>query len=356
MSDKSMKVDMISTARDVQWSADTFLGFGSVKLVAPAKVNLFLGIGARRDDGYHDAVNIMQATALHDVMYMNSTRVERESAEAMHFEKLASDEAYELPAYLAVGGPEDNLLVMIDCADKGGVGQLDVGASENIVFKAIHRLACEIGYTSKRKVSVRLEKNIPHQGGLGGGSSNAAAALLGLAKLWGLDENDPAIEKVARALGADVAFFLHGGCALFDGAGENFVHGLESRKDAVLLVKPKGGVSTAAAYAAFDESPAEIDPQLLDAALKAERAADVPLFNNLTAAAESLMPELAEIRAWALEQEGVKDVLLCGSGATTCVLVEDFGTACGLVSAAQLKGWWARATMFSSLKAAVRPR
>lgn len=359
MSEESMKVDMIATARDVQWSADTFLGFGSVKLVAPAKVNLFLGIGERRADGYHEVTNVMQATALHDVLYVNSVPAREE------FPAGATDGAGDsavaaassaLPPYLAIGGPQDNLLVMVDCTDKGGVGLPDIPARENIVFKAAHLLACEVGYTCRDKVSIRLEKNIPHQAGLGGGSSDAAATLLGLAKLWGVPADDPAVERVAQRLGADVAFFLHGGCALLDGAGERLVRALPSRKDAILLVKPQAGVSTAAAYEAFDQAPVAIDPALLDQVLSAETAADVPLFNNLTAAAEGLLPELAAVRAWAQAQDGVRDVLLCGSGATTCVVTDDFGTACNLASAAQQNGWWARATTFSSLRAAVRAK
>lgn len=370
MSEDSMKVDMVATARDVQWSADTFLGFGSVKLVAPAKVNLFLGVGARREDGYHDVVNVMQATALHDVLYMNSTPVmpgsvedERLKAAAQPAADAADDAdaavggaAAKLPDYQAVAGPQSNLLVTVDCTDKGEVGELDVPARDNLVYRAINLLACEASYTRRDKVTVRLEKNIPHQGGLGGGSSDAAAALLGAAKLWGIAADDPTVEAVAQRLGADVAFFLRGGCALFEGAGERFVRSLAPRKDAVLLVKPAGGVSTGAAYASFDESPAPADAALLQQVADAQDGADVPLFNNLTGAAEGLLPELAEVRAWAERQEGVREVLLCGSGATTCLLVDDFSTACNLAAAAKLEGWWARATMFSSLKAALRPR
>lgn len=377
MSEDSMKVDMVATARDVQWSADAFLGFGSVKLVAPAKVNLFLGVGARREDGYHDVVNVMQATALHDVLYMNSTPVlpgsvederlkaaaraaqaaaDGADAEVAAAEASAASPAAKLPDYQAVAGPQGNLLVTIDCTDKGEVGELDVPACDNLVFRAIHLLACEASYARRDKVIVRLEKNVPHQGGLGGGSSDAAAALLGAAKLWGIAADDPMVEAAAQRLGADVAFFLRGGCALFEGAGERFVCSLVPRKDAVLLVKPAGGVSTGAAYAAFDANPALADAALLRQVADAQEGADVPLFNNLTGAAEGLLPELAEVRAWAERQEGVREVLLCGSGATTCLLVDDFSTACNLAAAAKLEGWWARATMFSSLKAALRPR
>ncbi len=396
MSEKSMKVDMVGTARNVQWTPEVFLGHGSLKLVAPAKVNLFLAVGDKRADGYHEVVNIMHALALHDTLYVHAGPVARGSVEEGYLEKaacLAAEETagaasaaevelsacaeqnvsretfacenagagarkadVELPDYFAIVGPEKNILVYIDAVDKGGVGDLDVPARDNIVTKAVDALARAVGRTVREKVAVRLEKNVPHQGGLGGGSSDAAAVLVGLARLWGLSTDDPAVERVARVLGADVAFFLNGGCAQFEGAGERLVRTLPARKDAVLLIKPEGGVSTPAAYAAFDEEPIFVPAEAMQAALSAQNASEVPLVNNLAPAAERLMPELAEVRAWADAQPGVRHAMLCGSGATTFAVVDDFATACELAAAAQLKGWWARATMMSSLKAAVRPK
>ncbi len=401
MSEKSMKVDMVGTARNVQWTPEVFLGHGSLKLVAPAKVNLFLAVGDKRADGYHEVVNIMHALALHDTLYVHAGPVTRGSAEEGYLEKAAclaaeateaaagaasaaevelsaraeqnvSRETFvrenagtdadarkvdvELPDYYAIVGPEKNILVYIDAVDKGGVGDLDVPARDNIITKAVNALAQAVDRTVREKVAVRLEKNVPHQGGLGGGSSDAAAVLVGLARLWGFSADDPAVERVARVLGADVAFFLNGGCAQFEGAGEKLVRTLPARKDAVLLIKPEGGVSTPAAYAAFDEEPTLVPAEAMQAALSAQSASEVPLVNNLAPAAERLMPELAEVRAWADAQPGVQCAMLCGSGATTFAVVDDFATACELAAAAQLKGWWARATMMSSLKAAVRPK
>ena len=361
MSEKSMKVDMVGTARNVQWTPEAFLGHGSIKLVAPAKVNLFLAVGEPRPDGYHEVVNIMQALALHDTLYMHCGCVRAGSNEAAYLGAAAegaegSPVEVSLPDYFAAVGPKGNILVYIDAVDKGGVGELDVAARDNIMTKAVHALACEIGREDREKVSIRLEKNIPAQGGLGGGSADAAAVLVGLARFWGLAADDATIRRVASKLGADVAFFLDGGCAQFAGTGEELVRVLPSRKDAVLLIKPEGGVSTPAAYAAFDEAPEFVAAELLSAAVSAEAAADVPLVNNLTGAAERLMPELADVRTWAQAQAGVRDVMLCGSGATTFAVVNDFATACDLAAAAQREGWWARATMMSSLKAAIRPR
>lgn len=92
---------------------------------------------------------------------------------------------------------------------------LDVPVESNIVAKAVRLLAEKLERTADETVVACLEKHIPAEAGLGGGSSDAAAALLGAAHLWGVPADDPRIEEAARSLGADVAFFLHGGCACF---------------------------------------------------------------------------------------------------------------------------------------------
>lgn len=344
------KVDMLATARNAQWSADTFLGVGSIKLVAPAKVNLFLGVGERRASGYHDVANVMHAVALHDVLYVRCAPLS---------EKIpAGPEA--LPDYVAVGGPRQNMLVSIDCADKvtaPDAQPLRVAARDNIVFKAFDRLACELGRECEEEVSVRIEKNIPHEGGLGGGSSDAAAALVAAAHFWGLSTEDEAVQKVARGLGADVLFFLYGGCVKLSGAGDAFDRALAPMKDPMVLVKPAAGVPTAEAYRAFDANPSFVSAEQLEQIDRARKAEEVVLANNLAPASESLAPELVEVRLWLEEQPGVVPgrVLLCGSGAATFAITESFSAACEVAAAAQKRGWWARATTFSSLRAAQLP-
>lgn len=356
MSEESMKVDMLAAARDAQWSADTFLGVGSVKLVSPAKVNLFLGVGPRREDGLHEVVNVMHALALHDVMFVRSG-----SLHPQRIEELSKPKG-ELPKAFAVGGPAENVLVSIDVSDRSavpGADPLNIPAESNIVFRAIDMLARAVGRTEPTEVGVRIEKNIPHQGGLGGGSSNAAAAVRALAYLWGVSEDDPAVMGPVCKLGADVRFFLHGGCVLLTGAGEVLEHGLAPMKDPVVLVKPPVGVSTPEAYRAFDEAPVFACEETVERVRKAEAAHDVPLFNGLTAASHSVSAQVAEVDAWLREQTGVRssqDVMLCGSGATTFAVTDDFAAACSIAAAAQARGWWARATTFSSLRAAIVPQ
>ena len=335
-------VDMISIARTAQIEG------AGLKLVAPAKVNLFLGIGDRRDNGYHDVSTVLHAVALHDILYMKRSDIVAARAAL----ESAEDGA---PTNTASAGPADNILISVSCDARGGVAPLNVSVRNNIVFKAIDLLARKADISYDDAINIRIEKNIPHEGGLGGGSSDAAAALVGAARLWGIPENDPLIEEVAHELGSDVAFFLHGGCACFTGTGELFDHELEAMKKPLVLVKPESGVSTAEAYRTFDGNPQKVDKDAAAAAEAAQTACDVPLVNNLSPAAESVLPELADVRAWLHRQAGVEASLLCGSGSTTFAVCRDFNVACSVAAAAQSRGWWARTTMFGSLKAAVVP-
>lgn len=320
-------VDMLEVARRAQGvHVAGFTGPDAVELLAPAKVNLFLDIGARRADGYHEAVSIMHSLMLHDVLHM----------------KLAP-------------GCGEGLSIDITCIAREGLPELDVPTERNIVAKAVRLLADKLGRASDERMVVCVEKHIPAEAGLGGGSSDAAAALLGAARLWGVPADDPRIEEAARALGADVAFFLHGGCACFTGVGDEFAHDLEPMRTSVVLVKPEGGVSTAEAYRAFDQHPTVIPEASREAALAATQAVDVPLCNNLVPVSEQLLPELVDIRAWASERADVERVLMSGSGSAVFVQCPSFAAAGRVAADARMHGWWARATTFGSTRAAVVP-
>lgn len=323
-------VDMLAAARAAQKVDEAaFGGPGAVKVIAPAKVNLFLGIGQRRPDGYHEALSVMHALTMHDVLRMRLAPAQPEG-----------------PAGLSIA---------LDCRVAEGLPPLDVPPEDNIVSRAIRRLAEAIGRSECEQVSVLLEKRIPAEAGLGGGSSDAAAALVGAAQLWGLAADDPRIEEVARTLGADVPFFLHGGCAVLDGAGDAFVRELAPMGSPVVLVRPAGGVSTAAAYRAFDECPVPVPASDRDAALAAARAQDVPLRNNLAAASESLLPALADVRAWAEACPDVQQALMSGSGSAVFALCDTFEAAGRAAAQARLRGWWAHATTFGRVRAATVP-
>ena len=199
-------------------------------------------------------------------------------------------------------GRGEGLSVDLSCVAREGLAMLDVPVESNIVAKAVRLLAEKLGRTADETVVACLEKHIPAEAGLGA------------AHLWGVPADDPRIEEAARSLGADVAFFLHGGCACFTGVGDAFDHALAPMNGNVVLVKPEGGVSTAAAYRAFDEHPTAISEADREAALEAQRAADVPLRNNLVPVSEHLLPALVDIRLWASERADVQRVLMSGSG------------------------------------------
>lgn len=301
---------------------DEFRSAGWMKLIAPAKVNLHLAVGARRPDGYHDAATVMHTLNLHDVVYL------RRSPE--------------------VDGPA------VSMVGRGGISVPAIASEDNIAHRAIVELAQRANRDCS-DIEVRIEKNVPAQAGLGGGSSDAAATLIGVARLWGLAEDDPAIEEIARGLGADVAFFLHGGCAYLDGVGGDFAHALEPMRAAVALVKPEGGVSTADAYRAFDESPLLASDERAAQVAAAKSADEIEPFNSLAPASEHLMPELAEIREWLDELPGVSATLLCGSGSCTFAICDNFSTAANVVGLARNRGLWGRATSFGAARAAVMP-
>lgn len=352
MSEEPLRVDMLAAARDAQWSPEGFLGPGAVRAVAPAKVNLALEVGGLRDDGYHQVATVMHGLALHDVLHLHRAPAD-ESEVARRAEQAAGT------ATVAVGGPAANLAVSIDVADKASTPYpqpVRLDAADNLAFKAIDALARAVGHDAFESISLRVEKAIPFEAGLAGGSSDAAAALLAAARWWGLGADDPAVAETAASLGADVTFFLHGGCALLDGRGDRFVRSLAPMKGPLVLVKPPAGVSTPKAYAAFDEAPVAVPPSVVESMARASEASQVPLFNSLEAAARSIAPELAEVAEWLSAQEGVasaEDVLLCGSGAATFARTGSFSEACAIAAAAQARGWWSRATTFSSLGAAV---
>lgn len=321
----SNEADITADARVVQ-ERDGFCSAGWLKLVAPAKVNLFLGIGARRDDGYHEVTTVLHALSLHDTIYMRRKPPSAEDA-----------------------GSGEPLVRFVSCGD---VPVPDLASGDDLSARAIRLFAEALGLPEEeRDLELRIEKSIPFQAGLGGASSDGAAALLGAAALWGIDSDHPALEESAMELGADVAFFLRGSCGLYGGLGERFIRGLEASSQALALVKPSQGVPTSEAYGLFDEAPVPIPSDLLAQVDNASRAEEVPLFNNLAPAAQSIVGELSLIHQWMLDQPGVEGVILSGSGAATFGLCQDFPSACSVVGEARKQGLWARTTTLSSLRA-----
>lgn len=251
---------------------------GSVRVRAFAKVNLTLRVLARRADGFHELRTTFQTLALHDTL-----------------------------TFAAASGPFE-----IDCDD-------DECPSDrtNLVWRAaddMWRLAGRRG--AVRGVQVRIRKRIPLRSGLGGGSSDAAAALRALAVLWRVKVDDRRVRLAAAALGADVPFFLQGGAALGVGRGDVLFPLLDPPKTPVVLVVPDFGVSTREAYSWFDRggpSPVAGAPASRSGP-PAMRLPHSELVNDLQAPVVEQHPEIGRLVA-ALRREGASYAAMSGSGA-----------------------------------------
>jgi 4-diphosphocytidyl-2-C-methyl-D-erythritol kinase len=184
----------------------------AVKLRAYAKINLLLAVGPKRADGYHEIATVLQAISLHDVLSF--------APRARGFT-------------LAVSGPEAR-----------GVPR----DASNLVLRAARALAAELGET--RGAAIRLDKRVPHGAGLGGGSSDAAATLVGLCRRWRRRVARARLAAIAARLGSDVPFFLGPGRAFARGRGEIVEPIAPPRRPlALVVVVPDVRVSTAEAYA-----------------------------------------------------------------------------------------------------------
>lgn len=296
------------------------------KIISPAKVNLVLAVGEKQESGFHEVQTIMHSLALHDTLSM----------------RRFDDE-----------GSGDGLQVMLKCESSFTIDPLLIKAEENIAYKAVVELAKALGRTQDETIEMILNKVIPAEAGLGGGSSNAAAALVGAATLWGVGMEDERVQEVASRLGADVSFFLKGGCARLSGKGDVFEAQLEPRSGFVLLVRPDAGVSTGKAYAAFDEDPVLPSSEYLSSIAALDAAADVSLYNNLEKAACSVTPVVAQVLEWGRAAAGEENVVLCGSGSAVCCLFDSYQAACEASVEARKHEWWTRVTSFSPLGAAI---
>ena len=296
------------------------------KIISPAKVNLVLAVGEKQESGFHEVQTIMHSLALHDTLSM----------------RRFDDE-----------GSGDGLQVMLKCESSFTIDPLLIKAEENIAYKAVVELAKALGRTQDETIEMILNKVIPAEAGLGGGSSNAAAALVGAATLWGVGVEDERVQEVASRLGADVSFFLKGGCARLSGKGDVFEAQLEPRSGFVLLVRPDAGVSTGKAYAAFDEDPVLPSSEYLSSIAALDAAADVSLYNNLEKAACSVTPVVAQALEWGRAAAGEENVVLCGSGSAVCCIFDSYQTACEASVEARKHEWWTRVTSFSPLGAAI---
>jgi 4-diphosphocytidyl-2-C-methyl-D-erythritol kinase len=274
----------------------------SIRIRAHAKINLDLRVLGTRADGFHELRTVFQAISLHDTL----TIVPREGEFA------------------------------IECATAGV--PLD---RSNLVWKAAQALwrAARRG-GDVRDVIVHLEKRIPLQAGLGGGSGNAAAALIALARLWRLNVRPSQLTDVAGSLGADVPFFLSGGTALGLGRGEEIYPLADLPRHWIVLLVPGFGVSTVDAYSWYDHER-DVDrgvvrePQHVPGPWPSRAA---QMINDLEPPIARRHPEIDHMKA-ALRRAGALAAAMSGSGSAVFGLFQRAAEARAAVEKLAGSGW-----------------
>lgn len=264
----------------------------AITVRAPAKINLHLGVGAARDDDFHTLDTVYQAIGIYDDLAVRDSEVWQLSVRAAD--------------HVAAEALPDT--------------------RDNIVDRAARLLSDFHGVPLRGEV--RIVKDIPVAGGLAGGSADAAAALVALDRLWGVDTADDDLLRIAAALGSDVPFALFGGCGHGTGRGELVHRAADAGSWWWVVVPSREGLSTAAVYRHFDalvsDAPGVAPPA--DAVLAAlaaggpQQLADA-LHNDLQAAAVDLRPELGALIKRG-EAEGALRGLVSGSGPTVVFLAD----------------------------------
>jgi 4-diphosphocytidyl-2-C-methyl-D-erythritol kinase len=263
---------------------------GPVTVRVPAKVNLELLVGPRRDDGYHGLSTVFHAVSLYDDVTVS----------------VAEKWGVSVSGPLAAGVPEDD---------------------DNLAMRAARLVQ---GRFDVEPVHISIRKGIPVSGGMAGGSADAAATLVALDHLWGLDLDREELEELGSELGSDVPFLVAGGTAMGSGRGEMLAPVLARGTYHWVFALAEGGLSTPDVYAECDRLRGNADvpePVATPALMSALRSGDPrelapQLTNDLQEAAISLRPDLGEVLSAGMEY-GALGGIVSGSGPTTAFLVED---------------------------------
>ncbi len=281
-------------------TASEWVPTGSITVRVPGKVNLYLAVGDRREDGYHELTTVFHAVSLLDEVTVRN-------ADVLSLE-MVGEGADSLPA-----------------------------DERNLAWQAAELMAEHVGRAPD--VAITVEKSIPVAGGMAGGSADAAAVLVAMNSLWELGVPRRDLHTLAARLGSDVPFALHGGTALGTGRGEELATVLARSTFHWVLAFADGGLSTPAVFAEIDRlretkdgdrslPPALEDPEPVLAALASgDPAALAPLLgNDLQPASLSLDPGLRRtLRAGT--EAGALAGIVTGSGPTCAFLCASASSA-----------------------------
>ena len=249
-----------------------------------AKINLFLRVLGKRADGFHEICTIFQTVSLCDYLTFS-----------------------------------ENEKIVLICDDE----KIPIG-DKNLIVKAANSLRDE--FDIKKGAKIRLQKNIPAPGGLGGGSSNAAIALLGLVKLWKLEIDFEQLCEIGKNLGSDVPFFFYGGTALGTGRGTEIFSLEDFRKNFLLIVTPKIDVPTKDAFALLNapdltNKGSKSILQICRDEVNSLYLRQSELKNDFERVIFEIEPEIARVKEKLFHCKA-KRALLSGSGASVSAIFE----------------------------------
>lgn len=288
-----------------------------VSVSAPAKLNLYLHVTGRRDDGYHELDSLVAFADIHDTI------------EVRHADNLS----------LTVEGP---------------FGAALSAEADNLVLRAARALAEAGGIEPAAQIT--LTKTLPVAAGIGGGSADAAATLNALSRLWSLNVPADDLAALALTLGADVPVCLERKSAFVGGIGEALTPAPILPAASLVLVNPLTQLSTPAVFAARTgefSAPARFDEIPFDTASLAGLLGDRR--NDLTDAAISLAPEVGAVLQALDDAPGTLLARMSGSGATCFGLYKDAAAAKRAAKLVRAKhpGWWVAAGKLLSARAGV---
>lgn len=265
----------------------------SVTVRAAAKINLCLGVGALRDDGFHPLATVYQAIGMYDDVTLTDA---------------------------------DEWSVAVTAHDRIDVSEIPTDET-NLAMRAGRLLVAH--HQTDRAAAISIAKGIPVAGGLAGGSADAAATLVALDRLWDLRTADDDMLRLAGELGSDVPFALIGGTARGDGRGEIVTPVEDNGSWWWVVVESDQGLSTPSVYAEFDTLRGSdvSDPTIDDVLLAALRDGDVDvladcLANDLQESALRVRPDLADVLDLG-RRAGARSGMVSGSGPTCVFLCED---------------------------------
>jgi 4-diphosphocytidyl-2-C-methyl-D-erythritol kinase len=246
-----------------------------IEELAHAKVNLFLRVLRRREDGFHEIETLMAPISLYDSL-------EIEPANKFEFH----------------------------CDESGLAGD------DNLVVRAARLFFSETN--REPKVRLTLRKEIPHGAGLGGGSSDAAAALRGLNRFFNTGLSNKKLSKLAAQLGSDVSFFLNETAATCSGRGEIVTPAALPIPLSLLLLKPEFGVPSSWAYSRWQATR-----EVVGAIYQPQKFGNITFMNDLERPVFEKFVFLAQMKSWLIQQPEAGAVLMSGSGSTIFGVLRD---------------------------------